>query len=155
MKKRKWRVKGHVQKTIKNLRYLLPFHPTSSSNYFVSLILSTRSPTQPYQHLYQQRTLPLSPSYTIYLTFPTIKRGRDIFIILQNTSNALNPRFLVWIQNIIQSMGWRRNIWDEDDEMLDELVRRTSRKVQSEDGVGDKEMWSGADSISFIPVIWS
>jgi len=42
------------------------------------------------------------------------------------------------------------------DEILDELVRRTSRKVQSEDGIGDEdieEMRSEADSL--IPAIWS
>ena len=39
------------------------------------------------------------------------------------------------------------------DEMLDELVRRTPRKVQSEDGIGDEEMRSEADSL--IPAIWS
>ncbi|KIM72203.1 hypothetical protein PILCRDRAFT_16359 [Piloderma croceum F 1598] len=39
------------------------------------------------------------------------------------------------------------------DEMLDELVRRMSRKVQSEDGIGDEEMGSEADSL--ILAIWS
>jgi hypothetical protein len=33
------------------------------------------------------------------------------------------------------------------DEMLDELVRRTFRKVQSEDKVADEEMRSEADSL--------